>query len=206
MIGSDRKTKRTNKFERRKIRRCAMLVIAGLILGLNLFHWNAAVLVGNTMPMPFGIGVAVVMSGSMSPALETGDLIIVQEKDYYKVGDIIVFQSESDLIVHRVIAKEGDRVRTRGDANNASDEPIEANMVKGTVVAHIPFLGRVVNVLRIPTVGIVLLIIALLLMEWSFKREKKAEEEELDTVKAEIRELKTELDSVTQGDSGGKTG
>ena len=45
--------------------RIVLLVVAGAVLGVNLYNWNAKSLMGNSLPMPFGCGVAVVLSGSM---------------------------------------------------------------------------------------------------------------------------------------------
>ena len=39
------------------------LLLCGAILGLNIYSANAGKLVGNKLPMPFGYGAAVVLSG-----------------------------------------------------------------------------------------------------------------------------------------------
>lgn len=173
----------------------ALVVIAGVILGLNLYQWNASSLAGNALPMPFGTGAAVVLSGSMSPALEVDDLVLVREKEHYETGDIVVYQSGYELIVHRIIAQEGEFITTQGDANGVPDAPVRTAAVKGAVAVRIPHLGIVVNLLKLPAVSIMLLIGACLLMERSFRTEKRAEEENLDAMKEEIRRLKAELDS-----------
>ena len=59
---------------------------------------NAKNLVGNNLPMPFGYGAAVVLSGSMEPAFSKGDLIIVKETDEYGLNDIVVFESENPSV------------------------------------------------------------------------------------------------------------
>ena len=43
------------------IMRIVLLVIAGAVVGVNLYSWNAKSLMGNSLPMPFGCGVAVVL-------------------------------------------------------------------------------------------------------------------------------------------------
>lgn len=178
-----------------KFLRRMLVIIAGMILGLNLYQWNASSLAGNALPMPFGTGAAVVLSGSMSPALEVDDLVIVREKEHYEIGDIVVYQSGYELIVHRIIAQDGEFITTQGDANGVPDTPVRAAAVKGAVAVRIPHLGIVVNLLKLPAVSILLLIGACLLMERSFRTEKRAEEENLDAMKEEIRRLKEELDS-----------
>lgn len=184
--------------------RRVLLILAGMTAGLNLYRWNAAALAGNALPMPFGTGAAVVLSGSMSPALEVNDLILVQKKEHYGAGDIVVYQSGAELIVHRIIAQEGKRVTTKGDANSVADVPIDAGMIKGAVTVRIPLLGAVVNGLKLPAVSILLFIGALFLMERSFRAEKRAEEENLDEMKEEIRRLKAELAPGEQMETGRK--
>lgn len=149
--------------------------------------------------MPFGTGAAVVLSGSMSPTLEVNDLVLVQEKEHYEVGDIVVYQSGNSLVVHRVAALEGTQIITRGDANNVSDAPVDISAVKGTVVIRIPHLGAVINILKLPAVEILLLAGACILLGSSFKKENRAaEEENLDEMKEEIRRLKAELSSTRE--------
>ena len=106
------------------VMRIVLLVIAGAVVGVNLYSWNAKSLMGNSLPMPFGCGVAVVLSGSMEPTIHIDDLIIVTEQEDYKENDIVAYQSGSMVVVHRIIAVEPDTVITQGDANNAPDAPI----------------------------------------------------------------------------------
>ena len=68
--------KNTKKFKIKSIVRLVLIAICGGILGLNLYSANANKLVGNQLPMPFGYGWAVVLSGSMEPAMQIGDLIM----------------------------------------------------------------------------------------------------------------------------------
>ncbi len=170
-----------------------LLAVLGIMVGLNVYLANAQGLVGNQLPMPFGFGAAVVVSGSMEPTLEVNDLIFVRERADYEIGDIVVYQSGQNLIVHRIIAREGERITTQGDANNVADAPIQINAVKGKVISRIPFFGSIVNVLKTPLVGILILIGAVLLMECSFRTEKRKKEKSLDEIKEEIRLLKDDL-------------
>ena len=70
--------------------RIGLLILVALIIGINLYTINASRIAGNAVPMPFGIGAAVVLSGSMEPALSAGDLLIVAESSSYGVGDMVV--------------------------------------------------------------------------------------------------------------------
>ena len=66
-----------------------LLVVLGAIIGINAYLANANNLVGNKLPLPFGYGAAVVLSGSMEPAFSKGDLIIVKETDEFDLNDIV---------------------------------------------------------------------------------------------------------------------
>ena len=57
----------------KNIIRIGLLALCGAVLGVNLYFANAGSLLGDKLPMPFGYGAAVVLSGSMEPALSKGD-------------------------------------------------------------------------------------------------------------------------------------
>lgn len=177
----------------KKILRYIILAILGIVLGLNLYWLNAAKLVGNQVPMPFGYGASVVLSGSMEPKIAVGDLILIREADSYAVGDIVVYQSGTISVVHRIVSIDGETVTTRGDANNSDDKPFPVSEIKGEVFGIIPLLGYLVWMLKSPIGIIVTIAVTFLLMELSFRGEKRQKEEEQDLIKAEIRKLIEEL-------------
>lgn len=172
-----------------------LLVVLGLILGVNAYLANARGIVGNSLPMPFGVGAAVVLSGSMEPTLSKGDLIFVRQADTAELGDVVVYQAENSLIVHRVVTKSGDTLVTQGDANNAPDDPIDAAQIKGVVVFSVPYIGTALDLLKTPGGIIAVLVLAFALVELSFRREKEADEAKLQAVKDEIRRLKAEQEN-----------
>ena len=172
--------------------RLSLLAFAGIVLGLNVYLWNAQSLVGSAMPMPFGYGCAVVLSGSMEPNLMIDDLIFVKEQDTYQVDDIVVFQDEGSLTVHRLIAIDGETAVTKGDANNAADDPIPVNRIIGAVYGRIPVMGAVTRFLKTPVGIAVLLGGALLLAEMSYRNERKEGDEKVELLKEEIRRLRQE--------------
>lgn len=194
-----RKKKHQQIFTKTVLRRI-LLVIIGLVIGVILYQWNASALAGNALPMPFGYGTAVVMSGSMEPSLSVGDMVIVQEEDEYAVGDVVVFQSGNSLIIHRILSIDGDMITTRGDANNADDEPIHIRYIKGKMVLSVPFIGKILQVIKSTPGMLLILVTAILLMELSFRKNKDTDEEELDTIKEEIRELQKKLKETTKGE------
>lgn len=184
------------KFKRKiTVLRRLILVFLGLVLGISLYLANARGLARNQLPMPFGTGIAVVLSGSMEPTLQVDDLIIVRRAEHYAVEDIVVYQTNRELIVHRIISAEGDTFVTQGDANNAPDSPITLDAIQGTVVCRIPAAGRIVNLLRTPLGIIGVLALAFALIEGSFRREKKADDAKLEAIKEEIRRLKAQQEN-----------
>ena len=182
-----------SKFGLKDVFRWLVLVVCGCILGVNVYMMNAKNLMHNLLPMPFGYGAAVVLSGSMEPTFYAGDLIIVEDTDEFGVGDIVVFQDRSSLVVHRVMEISNDLVVTKGDANNVSDSAIELSMVKGRVLFWIPFVGDVITFLKTP-VGIVLVVgLAVLLVVIPEVISRKQDEEERQKILDEINRLKNDL-------------
>ena len=180
----------------KSIARTALLIFVGLVLGVNVYLWNARSLTGNRMPMPFGIGAAVVLSGSMEPELSVNDLVLIREESSYEVGDIIVYQSGGSLVIHRIEAMDDDTVTARGDANNVEDAPIRLSAIKGTVFGHIPHVGALVRLLKTPAVTFGLVAAAILMVEMSFRKEKEKGDDELERIKEEIRKLKEEQENA----------
>ena len=187
----EEKNNRHNSIATSILRR-VILVILGLIIGTNAYLANAKTLTGNQMPMPFGYGAAVVLSGSMEPVLSKGDLIIVKEKESYKVGDVVVFQSGKSLIVHRIIKIDDKKVITQGDANNVADPEFDTQFIKGKEVFRIPYIGVLVDIIKTPTGTIVILILAFWMVEYSFRKQKNEDSKKQEEIKAEIRRLKEE--------------
>lgn len=170
--------------------RVVLLAVISLLIGLKLYNWNAETLVGNAMPMPFGYGVSVVLSGSMEPELSVNDLVLVKGQDSYEVGDIVVYQDSRSLVIHRIVSIDGDEIITQGDANNAADPPIREEDIKGKETFHIPFLGAVVRILKSPVGFIIVLILAIVLIELPYYKERKKVIYEQEKIKEEIRRLK----------------
>lgn len=172
--------------------RTGLLILAGLAVGINIYLWNARTLLGNAMPMPFGYGIAVVLSGSMEPTIAIDDLILVSQAESYAQDDIVVYQSGNVLVVHRILEVQPDTVITQGDANNTPDAPVRKEMIKGKVIACISGAGALARVLKSPVVTFSLLAAAILSVELGFRKEKEKKADELEKIKEEIRKLKSE--------------
>lgn len=90
-------------------------------------------------------------SGSMSPAIEKGDVIVLksmknEEVRKIKKGDVLVYNHDNKIIVHRVIKKNnnGETIsfKTKGDYNNAKDSwTVKQEDVIGIVKIRIRWIG-----------------------------------------------------------------
>lgn len=170
--------------------RITALVVLAALIGFGVYSINAQRLGGNTLPMPLGFGATVVLSGSMEPELSVGDLLIVVEADSYQERDVVVYQSGGTAVVHRIIAVDGDVITTQGDANNSPDDPITQANIKGVVVLAIPLAGYLVQAIKSPIGTLVLLGLAILLLEMSFRKDKKKDQQQIDEIRREIDRLK----------------
>ena len=178
------------RFSKKTVFRYIVFSFIGIVLGLFVYTQNAKGLLNDKIPMPFGYGMSVVLSGSMESRLSVDDLVIIKATDNYKVNDIVLFQDGNSLVIHRIIEIDGDTVTTKGDANNVADEPINKSQIKGVLVYDIPGFGAVVNILKQPVFVILILAAAFLLTEFSYRKEKDNDTEELDEIKKMIEELK----------------
>lgn len=177
-----------------RLGRYILLVLIGLLLGINIYILNARTITGNQLPMPFGLGLASVQSGSMEPVLYKGDLLLVKERQDYAEGDIVVYQSEGLLVVHRIIDIDGRAVTTQGDANNIPDESFDIDCIKGEVVLRMPAAGYVIDFLKTPAGVIVLILLAALFLEISSMRDKKRRQQDAKAVR--IRQLQEEIERL----------
>lgn len=103
--------------------------------------------------------IVVVLSGSMEPAFQRGDILFLWNRnEYSKVGDIVVYEVDGkDIpIVHRVLREHKNEnsgkqlLLTKGDNNAGNDIPLYAKKkiylqkdkdIVGTVKGYIPMLG-----------------------------------------------------------------
>lgn len=86
-----------------------------------------------------------VAGGSMEPAIDRGDaIVLVRPPHRLEVGDVVTLQANDTLVTHRVVAVAPDGAfKTKGDANAAADDwtGVEVKVV-GRVFLTIPWLGR----------------------------------------------------------------
>lgn len=173
--------------------RIILIVIISVVFGLTVYSWNARSLRGDIFPMPFKIGIGVVMTGSMDPTITADDLIIVKKTNDYDIDDIVVYQSEGILIVHRIIRIEGEMIITQGDANDGEDAPIKKDQIKGEVIKTYDRIGDFIKMIKSPIGIIIILGSSVLLLVLSYRKEKETEDNKLNSIKDEILKLKKEI-------------
>ena len=176
-----------------------MAVIISFVLGFGIYMWNAQTIMGNSMPMPLGFGMAEVLTDSMTDpnhpetSIYRGDVIVVVPQDEYEVGDVVAFQSENIVVTHRIIEiNEYGEFVTKGDSpeNTPDTDPLKKEYIFGKVVKVIPNMSGVIRFIKTPVVSMVILLVAALLFVLSMKKEKEQEEDELSELKSEIAKLK----------------
>jgi hypothetical protein len=73
---------------------------------------------------------------SMHPTLFEADLLEIEQPHRICVGDVILFMSDDNLVVHRVVSIASEGISTRGDNNNDDDPGLVApEKIVGIVVA-----------------------------------------------------------------------
>jgi signal peptidase len=131
----------------------AAVVSWGVILSATVVL-TVAVLV----PRLAGATPYTVLTGSMSPAMPPGTLVVVRPVPVEQIvdGSVITYQLESGrptVVTHRVVATGitlgGERrFTTRGDANTAVDAlPVRPVQVRGAVWYSVPYLGHLNHML-----------------------------------------------------------
>ena len=172
-----------------------LIVIISLIVGMGIYSWNVQTVQGRALPMPFGVGVAEVLSDSMHPTIMKGDVVVVAKQDDYHVGDVVAFQDRGMVVTHRIIGiNEDGTYVTKGDwkGNSLDDKPLKKEYVFGEVVAQFSGLGGLIRFFKSPLVSFSLLIVAGFLFVFSTKKEKQEDNKDIDKIKAEIAALKGE--------------
>ena len=110
-----------------------------------------------------------VETGSMEKEIHRGDYILLFRKNQYKVGDVVTYVVDDYFVTHRIIKIEDDKVITKGDANNAEDNPVNADQIVGKVVYYGGLLNYVIKL----KFAIVAVLIGLYLLSCYFDKEKK---------------------------------
>lgn len=80
-----------------------------------------------------------VAGGSMSPTYNFGDLTIIEKTDNVVSGDVVLYQDNRELTLHRAIDINQGCITTKGDANKTPD--FGCKNIIGVSRLRIPYLG-----------------------------------------------------------------
>ncbi len=132
----------------------------------------------NKIPNFFGYKNFIVLTGSMKPTLNVGDIVFVKETTDIKEQDIISFKINNTIVTHRIveIKKEDDKTLyvTKGDANSGNDtELVSIEDVEGKYSFKILWIGNVILFLQKPVVLIILFLILLVVLVIESKKPKR---------------------------------
>lgn len=181
----------------------SIFLIGFAFFGSYLIYFILQIALNTSTPM------VVVVSDSMAPNINKGDLLFLQgvDPEDIEVGDVIVYDAHGlwvgapeDPIVHRVIdiIEEDDKLYfiTKGDANDNKDkEPVPGNRVLGKVVGRIPYVGWVKIILTdyglLFPVIIILSVPLVVSILWDLIKGESEEEEkkELRVEELEVKEM-----------------
>jgi len=132
--------KRRTKYQRKSL--VVYIIPVALTIFLAAFSLRA-----------FAYFPAVVLTGSMTGAIDRGSIVIVQKLNQennitaINIGDVIHYRYKKVEVIHRVIELHynalGEQVyTTKGDANPVADAyPVETGQIIGVLRARIPYVG-----------------------------------------------------------------
>ena len=136
----------------------------------------------------FGLKPYMVLTGSMEPNYNIGDLIIVKEvkENELNVGEAITYSvgNGDETISHRIVritSKDGKtQYETKGDNNNSPDsELVSFEQIQGRIVFKISKLGLIITQLTTGTgTAMILLVIAISYFYTNRKEEKRIARED----------------------------
>lgn len=148
----------------KKITRIVSCMILIPILVYNISLIMQSIINPNKTPSFFGIKTYVIISGSMKPDYNIGDVVVAKNTNAnsLKEGDVISFRQGQIIVTHRIIKVENSNklvFKTKGDNNNAEDSgEVTANLIEGKVLFKVPWIGNIALFFRGKIAIIVLLI------------------------------------------------
>jgi signal peptidase len=177
-----------------------VLIINIMLIAKSYLNTDKVPSVGGYLPL-------IVLTDSMYPNIQSGDLIICQEVDpsSVQVGDVIAFfdpaGNGTSVVSHRVVSISNEdgvlSFHTQGDANNTQDEAaVPAENLVGVYQSRIPGVGNIAMFMQTSTGLIICVVLPLLLLvgydllrRRAYERSKK---EDTEALLRELEKLRTE--------------
>lgn len=196
---------RKNKLQLPTVVGTILCILLVPIILMNIVLITRTYLNPEELPGIFGVKPAIVLSGSMEPAIHTGDLIFIHETEpsVLRKGDVICYLTSGKAVTHRIMditaGEDGlPRYVTQGDANNTADRlAVTAGQIEGIWKGgRIGGLGNVILFIQTP-VGMILFIFCplLLFILWDIGHRRRLDKEEA----ARTARLEAELEELRSG-------
>lgn len=150
----------------------AIVFLVVLIVGYNYIQLQ---ILNKDYTNFFGYTVFEVSTGSMAKTLNIYDVILVKITKEVEQGDIITYKYDGELITHRIMKIDGDKLITKGDANNTEDKAITKDDIIGKVISVYPKVGIWVKVFTEPNV-LISVFVTLVLIGLAITKEDKEEQ------------------------------
>ena len=175
-----------------------VLIINLTLIAKSYIHADEVPSVGGKFPM-------IVLTDSMYPVIESGDLIICNTAEAEEIaeGDVISFYDPmgngTSVVTHRVleiVTEDGAlSFRTKGDNNNAEDQVlVPADSLIGIYQTRIPKVGHVAMFMQTTTGLIVCVVLPIILLVGYdvLRRRKyeKSQKQDTDALLAELEALR----------------
>lgn len=134
----------------KKMMNIFFIIFIVLVIVMNIYFLYMKLIQKEEVININGYSVFIVISGSMEPNINVGDLIITKKESDYKEQDIVTYQSNKSVITHRIARKEGDIIWTKGDNNNTEDNPIRSSQIYGKCVYRVKNAGKIIRIINYP--------------------------------------------------------
>ena len=128
-IDTENKSKNTKSNKKKTIKKVMNIIeyiVIFLVISVNAILIFKSMTNPGKSPSIFGKKAFVIISGSMIPHIQIGDVVLVSETNNVAVGDVIAFRRDSSVIVHRIVKEmniNGEVMyQTKGDNNNVEDK------------------------------------------------------------------------------------
>ena len=177
-----------------------ILIINCTLIAKSFLNKDDVPSIGGYMPL-------IVLTDSMYPTIESGDLIICHVEDAEDIveGDIISFfdpaGNGTSIVTHRVleVTQQDGQIafRTKGDGNNTEDQMlVPADKLVSVYQSRIPGAGNVAMFMQ-TTPGLIVCVVLplVLLVGYDFVRRnkyEKAQKQDTEALLAELERLRAE--------------
>lgn len=163
-----------------------LIIIFSVLLIITIYNNIQTKILKNSYSSFFGYSMFEVQTGSMADTINIGDLILVKYTKSINLNDIVTYKHKGEFITHRVIEVYKETYVTKGDFNNAKDDPITQEQIVGKVIKIFPNFGIFRKTLLNPVILLALIITMALAMQ-AFKKNNKFEEQTDDYETKEVK-------------------